>query len=282
LFPIIARIGPVSIYSYGFFISLAIIVSFFVALRRVKKLGLTSDDLLDLLLYLLIGCIIGAKLLFIMTNDFFFYLNNPIEIIRSGGTGFSFFGIILAGIPISLWYARKKKINYWGLLDVLALSVMIGYAIGRIGCFLNGCCYGVPVNPYLFSSFLACQFVPHDYARYPTQIFISFGAFISFFILRIVDKRKAFYGATFASFILLYALITLAVDFYRDMARFAPFNLTMSQYLAIFLVPVALGLLVFFSKTQTILIQEGHEKIGIGDQIDQSSFSEESNEAYLE
>lgn len=283
MFPIIASFGRITIYSYGFFISLAIIAGFIVANRRIKKLQLTTDDLLDLLLYLLIGCIIGAKLLFILTNNFMYYLNNPKEILLSGGTGFSFFGIIPAGILIAWWYARKKKINFWALLDVLALSVMIGYAIGRIGCFLNGCCFGLPVNPFLPSSHLACVF-PHvdTYARYPTQLFIFVGALISFFILRWIDRVKKFYGATFSSFFILYAIVTFFIDFYRDMQRYAPLNLTMSQYLSIFLVPLGFVLLYIFANTQHIIKIEGAEESKVATVIDNSSFSEEDNESYLE
>lgn len=283
MFPIIANFGRITIYSYGFFISLAIIVSFFIANRRIKKLGLTTDDLLDLLLYLLIGCIIGAKLLFILTNNFMYYLNNPLEIFLSGGTGFSFFGIIPAGILISWWYARKKKINFWALLDVLALSVMIGYAIGRIGCFLNGCCFGLPVNPFLPSSHVGCVF-PHvdSYARYPTQLFIFAGALISYLILRWIDRIKKFYGATFSSFFILYAIVTLVVDFYRDMHRYAPLNLTMSQYLSILLIPIGIVLLIVFSNTQTIIQIEGAQESKVATVIDNADFSEEDNEVYID
>ena len=282
MFPVITKIGPFTIYSYGFFISLAIIIGFIVANARIKKLKLSTDDLLDLLLYLLIGGIIGAKLLFVLTNNFMYYLHNPIEIFTSGGTGFSFFGIVLAGIPITWWFARKKKINYWALVDILSISVMIGYSIGRIGCFLNGCCYGLPANPDLASFILSMQFKALDYYRYPSQLFVSFGALISFFILRWVDRIKKFYGATFATFLLMYSLVTIVSDFYRDMTRFPPFHLTLSQYLSLILIPVAIGLYIVFSHTQLIRQVEGEIESNIGQVIDNSSFSEVENETYIE
>ncbi len=263
-------------------ISIAIVVGFIVANHRFKKLNLTTDDLLDLLLFLLIGGIVGAKLLFILTNEFFYYVQNPIEIFRTGGEGFSFFGVVLAGIPISWFFARKKKINYWALVDILSLSVMIGYAIGRIGCFLNGCCFGVPVNPHLFSSIFAVVFRHHDYARYPSQLFVSFGAFISFFLMRWIDKAKSFYGATFASFFIFYGTLTLIVDNYRDMELFPPWNLTLSQYLSLLLIPLGILLLIYFSKTQQFVAIEGKRDISTGSMVDQSQFTEESNEVYME
>lgn len=281
MYPEIARIGPFVLRSYGLLIAIGIIVGFLSIRKRAKKISLSEDDILDLLIYLIIGGLIGARFFFILTNGFFHFLANPIEILRSNGNGIeglSFIGIVVAGIPITYWFARKKKINYWGLLDVLSIGTIIGYAIGRIGCFLNGCCFGLPTN-----SWIGFRFDPFDYPRFPTQLFTSFGAFIIFFLLLRIDSNKKFYGKTFSWALILYGILTFFVEFLRAVPRFPPFYLSLNQYSTFIIVPIGIALLILLSGREQIREIEGYEEFRSGYIVDQTPpFEEESNTIELE
>jgi phosphatidylglycerol:prolipoprotein diacylglycerol transferase len=270
MLPIIFRFNvsflhfPLELRSYGLMIALGVIAGYLVSRKYALKLGINEDNFLDLLMWLLLFCIIGAKLLYVLTNDTLFYLHNPIEILKSGGSGLSFFGIIIAGILVALVFANKKKINFWGLLDVLSIGVFIGYAFGRIGCFLNGCCCGVPTDFWLGFRFFA-----NDFMRLPTQLFTSFLALIGFFIVIKVEKTKRFYGKTAGSFLLIYSVITFIVEFWRDIPNRALASiLSWNQISAIIIIPTTLIIMVWLSRTQTLVQSEGTIKSEIGTVID--------------
>lgn len=255
---------PLELRSYGLMIALGVIAGYLVARNYIKKLGLTEDNFLDLLIWLLIFCILGAKLLYVLTNDTLFYLHNPKEIIMSGGVGLSFFGIVIAGILVAYFYAKKKKVNFWGLIDVLATGVFIGYAFGRIGCFLNGCCCGVPTDFWL-----GFRFAANDFMRLPTQLLTSFLALIGFFIVVKVEKTKRFYGKTAGVFLLLYAVITFIVEIWRDIPNKAISTvLSWNQISAILIIPIVLILITWLSRTQPIREQNNEFKTDVGVIID--------------
>jgi len=277
MYPEIAHIGPFILRSYGLLIAIGVVVGFLSIRRRAKKVGLSEDNILDLLLYLIIGGLIGAKLMFIFTNRFLFYLNNPAKILRNGGEGLSFIGIVVAGIPITYWFARKKKVNYWGLLDVLAIGTTVGYVIGRIGCFFNGCCSGLPTN-----SWIGFRFNPFDYPRYPTQLFTSFGAFIIFFLLIRIDSKKKFYGKTFSWALILYGILTFFVEFLRNVPRFSPLSLSLNQYSTFLIIPLGITLLSLLTGREQIKEVEGYEKFKSGYIVDQQTSDEESNTIEIE
>lgn len=220
MYPII-KVGSLTIRSYGLIMATAVIVGFISIINRLKKLGLREDETLWLLFWLIVGGLIGAKLLYIFTNNFSYYLGNPQDLITNimfGRRGLSFLGAVIGGIISSYLFSQRKKINFFSLLDTLFIGLMLGYSIGRIGCFLNGCCYGLPTN-----SWIGFRFSSFDYPRFPTQLFTSFGAFIIFLILLKVDLNKKFYGKTFSWALILYGILTFFVEFLRMNPRFSPF-----------------------------------------------------------
>ncbi|MBP6064162.1 MAG: prolipoprotein diacylglyceryl transferase, partial [Bacteroidales bacterium] len=168
MYPII-RIGSLTIRSYGLMMAIAVIVGFISVINRLKKIGLKEEETLWLLFWLIVGGLIGAKFLYIFTNNFGYYLKNPQDLIINlmfSRRGLSFIGAVIGGIISSYLFTRWKKINYFNLLDSLFIGLMLGYSIGRIGCFLNGCCYGLPTNLGM-----GVKFPSLALKRYPTQLF---------------------------------------------------------------------------------------------------------------
>ena len=275
MYPVLFEIGSFSFRSYGLMIAIGTLVGYWVAYRNRSKIGLKDDDMLDLLLLLIVFGIIGAKVTYILTNNPLYYFSNPKEIIS--GSGLSFIGIVIFGLATCWFYALKKKINFFGLIDVLAPGLMIGYAIGRIGCFLNGCCYGLPTT-----SWIGFQFNSFYEPRYPTQLFISFGALVCFFILLYILKKKKFHGAVFGSFCLLYSIITFIVGFYRDMVHYPPFNLTLNQYSIFIIVPVGICILVYGSKKYQMIQMDGKTMEGKVEVWDKRKFDDDNNEVIVQ
>ena len=143
--PILFNIGQLSVHAYGFALAAAFLVGILIALRYAKKEGLKSEVILDLAIYVIIAAIVGSRLLYVI-GQWEHYKDNILEIFMVQKGGLVCLGGLLLAILAVVWYAKRKDIPILKLLDVATPGCAIGYAITRIGCFLNGCCFGVPTS----------------------------------------------------------------------------------------------------------------------------------------
>ena len=189
---------------------------------------------------MLLAGILGAKIpLFIQSPGYYVSsLKHFFDLLRSGG-------VILAGliaaVLVALVYFRKHKMNAWQLLDIAAPSIILGQAIGRIGCFLAGCCYGNMCSTSLgveFNSKIAHLHtgVPLGVHIHPVQLYNSIANFTIFFILLFIYKKRIFTGQVFLSYMILYSVSRFTTEFFRgDVARITIGGpLADAQYIAIF------------------------------------------------
>jgi len=130
------------LHTYGFMLAAGFIIDLQVAARRGKRMGVDANLTMDLGLYILVSSLLGAKLLLVIV-DWQHYRHDPWSLIRSGGV---FYGGLIAAVLTSIWFFRKHKLSVWKMTDILAPSVALGHAIGRLGCFSAGCCYGKPTS----------------------------------------------------------------------------------------------------------------------------------------
>ncbi len=274
------HIGQINIYSYGFMVALAFIVGIYIAANRAKKLGENYQNIYDLCLYLMFASIIGARLTYVLTN-WEYYRNNPVEIVMVNKGGLVFYGgLILAGI-VSILFLKIKKLNVWKYFDILSPSIAIGHALGRVGCFLNGCCYGklaknsvVGVkfpkvvdslnNATSFGNIIGSPpFLDHlhnglitensvcSLPVYPTQIFSSLMNFSIFLFLIFLFKKRRFNGQIWCAHTMLYAVGRFSIEFLRgDNPLIPPLNLTLSQHIAIFLFLLGLFMYIYLCTKQ--------------------------------
>ena len=137
--PILFKLGPITIYTYGLFIALAFLASIYLAARSAKREGIDSQKIIDLSFYLMLAAIIGSRLLYVLLN-FKYYLSAPGAIWQIWEGGLVFYGGLIAAAAVSFIYIRKKGLNLWQITDIFAPSLALGQAIGRWGCFFAGCC----------------------------------------------------------------------------------------------------------------------------------------------
>jgi phosphatidylglycerol:prolipoprotein diacylglycerol transferase len=241
-----AALGPYPVPTYGLLIAIAFLAGLYVVSKEAQREGLDAERLTDLALYVLIAGIVGARLL-LLGIDWRFYLEHKREILptilQSGGV---FYGGLLLAIPVAWWYTRKHHLDGWRTADVLAPGIVIGQAIGRLGCLAAGCCYGKDAHvPWAitYRDVYAARLIgtPLDRPVHPTQIYESIACFLIFAILLWIGRHKKFPGQVALCYFLFYSVTRFVVEFYRgDLARGFPWNgpLSTSQVIAI---PLALG-----------------------------------------
>ncbi len=218
--PILLKLGPLTIASYGFLFALGALLAILLAFKRAKAENLDLKIFADFVFYMMIISLLGAKLLLLLTN-LDYYLKYPAEIkylLTSGGT---FFGGLIAGAVFAVWYIRRYALGFRVLGDIAGPSLALGHFFGRLGCFAAGCCWGREAGHFplavTFSNAKANALtgVPLHVALYPTQLFEALLNLVNFVILYFAYKKRTFKGQTFALYILNYSLIRFTVEFFR-------------------------------------------------------------------
>jgi phosphatidylglycerol---prolipoprotein diacylglyceryl transferase len=217
--PILIKLGPLTIHSYGFMMALGVALGLWILYRQSKKQGLDAPRILDAAFYIMIVALLGAKIILFFGN-IGYYLKNPKELIWVARTGGVFQGGLAFGILFALWYFHKHKLPTWKIADIAGAVLAFGHGFGRIGCFLAGCCYGsdcsVPWavtfrNEYAHS----LTGVPINIPVHPVQLYESILNFLNAAILFAVLRRKRFDGQVFSLYILNYSVIRYITEFFR-------------------------------------------------------------------
>ncbi len=212
-------LGPFTLHTYGVLLAIAFLAALWVASRQAKREGLDAGRITDMAVWVLIAGLLGAKLLLVAV-DWRFFSRNPRELLSIFQSGGVFYGGLLAGILVAWLYARRYHLPAWRTADVLAPGVVIGQAIGRLGCFSAGCCWGKPAQvPWAvtFTDVYAARAVgtPMDTPLHPSQLYESVAAFFIFFFLLWLAPRKRFYGQVTLAYVALYSVVRFALEFLR-------------------------------------------------------------------
>jgi phosphatidylglycerol:prolipoprotein diacylglycerol transferase len=252
--------GHVALYSYGFFIALGILASFIFMLPRLKPLGFDADKLSTLYLWAILAAFVGGKVFFYLESPAK-YLSDPSLMLKSLGGGFVFYGSLLFVVPTLYWWLRKSKIAIAPFFDVLAFGGPILHAIGRIGCFMAGCCHGSTCTNILGVTYThpKSAAIPLNIPLYPTQLFDVMLNVVIIIVLFWLIKRQKFHGQLFLAYIMMYAVGRSIVENFRgDEARGFIFNgwLSHSQAIALLLIIACIIIWRKLSKSQPIPEQE--------------------------
>jgi len=216
--PIAAKIGPFTIYSYGVMVAIAFLFGFFIASREAVRKGVKAELVYDMGFYLLAGSIIGARVYYIIFFGLKDFLADPVSALKLWQGGLAIHGGIIGGIISGVIFARARRVSFWLLADLAAPSVILGQAIGRIGCFLNGCCFGTPTDlPWgvVFPEGSIPWYTFGTQHLHPSQLYSSLYGLILFLILHWRLKRKAFDGQVVGLLFMIEAVFRYAIEYIR-------------------------------------------------------------------
>ncbi|WP_234124154.1 prolipoprotein diacylglyceryl transferase [Clostridium hydrogenum] len=247
--PILFKVGPITIHSYGFMIAIGMIAAIVLSLYRGKKLGFNTEVIMDLGLYGIFGGIIGAKVLFWIV-EFPNIIHDTNYIFKTLGNGFVVYGGIIGGILSGYIYSRIKKIDFFNYLDLIVPAIALAQGFGRIGCFETGCCYGRETSSSIGVIFQNSSYAPNGVPLIPTQLFSSAGDFLIAAILlyyasKFKSKRK---GQVSALYMILYSIGRFTIEIFRGDPRGSVGILSTSQFICIFMFLIGIYVFAFFNK----------------------------------
>ncbi|MGN7610616.1 prolipoprotein diacylglyceryl transferase [Magnetococcales bacterium HHB-1] len=243
--PVIIQLGPLAVRWYGLMYSLAFILGWPLLQYRVRKqnLGLSPDTLADLMVWVILGVLLGGRFGYILFYHSQHYLANPLAIFRIWEGGMSFHGGLVGVIIACFLFAWRRKINGWDLADLLAVVTPVGLFLGRIGNFINGELWGrVTDLPW-------GMVFPHvgPEPRHPSQLYEAFLEGIVLFVLLWFLGRKPRKKGYFAGvFLVGYGTCRFLVEFVREPDRHLGLlaGLTMGQWLCLPMLAVGFWLIL--------------------------------------
>ena len=246
--PILLKLGFLEIRWYSVFILIAFTIGYLLVSNRCKKVGVSSTFVTDLCFYLIIFCILGARIYYCIFN-FNYYSKNLIDIFKIWEGGLAIHGGIIGGIITIYFFTRKKEINLLNLLDLFAPALVLGQAIGRWGNFFNMEAYGPEValstlkNLHIPKFIIDGMYINRVY-HHPTFLYESIGCLIIFIIIMLIrNNKKIKVGQVSSIYFILYGIIRFFIESLRqDSLMFL--NLKMAQVISILMIVIGLYLFI--------------------------------------
>jgi len=241
LYPELFSIGNLTVYSYGTMIALAILVAALAIYREAPREKINPDHVLEAVIVASISGLIGSRLLYIVLN-WNYYSGKPLSAFFTQFEGLTFYGAMFGGVIVLYFWSIWRKIGFLKMADLLAPYLALGYAFGRIGCFLNGCCYGkessvpwaLPIN------------MVDTVLRHPVQLYDAFGGLVIFLILKLLRPRRPFVGFILIALFAAYGILRFTVEFFRY-GTIVWLGLTTAQIFSLGLTFVSLVVIVFIT-----------------------------------
>jgi phosphatidylglycerol---prolipoprotein diacylglyceryl transferase len=219
--PILFHFGAITVYTYGVLVAAGVILGLWYARRQAPRAGLDAEKVWNMGIYCVLIALLLAKI-WLVLGEWDYYAAHPREIFsiatfQSGGT---FYGGVLGAILTIVLYSYFQKMPLLAVLDTFAAALPLGHAIGRLGCFAAGCCYGKPTSvawAVKFTNPVAAQVAgtPIDVDLHPTQLYESAAEFANFLILVWLGKRQTFRGQMLGTYFLLYGFERGTIEFFR-------------------------------------------------------------------
>ena len=240
---ILFEFGSVKIYWYGFLIVLAFVIGLLLLKKMSKESKFEFDNILELFVLLVPTCIISARLYYVLFN-LEYYSKNIGEIFNINSGGLAIYGGIIGGALVTYIYAKFKKIDYLKILDMIAIVLPLGQAIGRWGNFFNVEAFGSETD-----SILRMGIYNNDYYTevHPTFLYESLLCFMIFVFLYLYrNKEHKFKGENLCIYLFLYGIIRMFIEGLRmDSLMFLGFRV--SQIVSLILVIVS-GIVFIYKK----------------------------------
>ena len=268
--PEIISIGPFAIRSYGLMLAVGFLTGTIIAAIRARKAGENPEHIYNLSVWVVVSSLIGARLYYVFTHyyefradagmsplkRFFSELKNMFWPIGSDGqvgiSGLTLYGGIILAVIVTALYLKKNELSIPKYMDLIAPSLGIGEFLTRIGCFLNGCCFGKPTEAWfgvVFPESSAAGYFYPGVALHPAQLYNSLTGLAIFAILVKTERYKKFDGFSALLFFILYSAGRFTIDFFRHYeSRLKIRGLSLNQILSLVVFCVCVTAIIYLWK----------------------------------
>ncbi|MEK7221068.1 MAG: prolipoprotein diacylglyceryl transferase [candidate division NC10 bacterium] len=223
MYPILLKIGGFHLRAYGALIAIALLTGSWLAGREAARKGLPSERVQDFIIWAALFGILGARLYYLAFAAPRIFLEDPLGVLAIWRGGLAIHGALLAGAATAIWYVRRHRLSFWRLADTVAPSLILGQAIGRVACFLNGDAYGIPTTlPWAVTFTNPESMAPLGVPLHPTQVYEMGLNLILFGLLWWWRTRIRFDGQLFLLYVGGYGIIRFVVENFRgDQLQYA-------------------------------------------------------------
>ncbi|HIO41348.1 MAG TPA: prolipoprotein diacylglyceryl transferase [Aquifex sp.] len=235
--------------AYGVMLLLAVFTAYLSAIHFSRREGIEREKVENLFAVAFVSALLGARLFYAVEHHL-----SPGEFIRVWEGGLDFLGaLVFAAVAVGV-AIKLYRLPFWKVADVAGISVLLAHSVGRLSCWLAGCCYGKPTDLPIGVVFPPGAVAPSGIPLYPTQLMEATGNFIGFLLLRWFYRNKPFDGFIAALYLLWYGTERFLLEFIRGVTPPIPgLGLTWNQIVCLVMISLGLLLLVWkgFSKTET-------------------------------
>jgi len=217
--PILIKIGPLTIHTYGFLLAVGVLCGIMVSLNLAKRAGLDTRLMSDFIFFSVLIGLVGAKIwLFVTEIDYYMADTGRIpSLLTAAGT---FYGGLIFGLLFVIWFVRRKKLDMKIVGDTLAPGVALAHFFGRLGCFFAGCCWGrealdSPIAVRFSDPNCSTDLDFRNVPVYPVQLIESLLNLLNFIVLFVLFKKKKYDGQVFALYMFNYSIIRFIVEYFR-------------------------------------------------------------------
>lgn len=246
MIPDLPPLGPVVIHSYGLFAALGLTLALALAFKQGQAQGVSPRQVTVMALVMVLPAILGSRLMYVAIH-YAYYTSRPSDILKVWQGGLVFSGGLIAVVGVMIWYLRRRRLPFWKMGDLWAPGVALGQAVGRIGCFMAGCCYGQPTDlawGVVFTNLRSLA--PLHVPLHPTQLYAALSGFMIFAVLLLLNAKKKFEGQVFLWFLILHSTARLVIERFRgdDRGMIPGSEMSVTQLAATLLLLGAVALLV--------------------------------------
>jgi phosphatidylglycerol---prolipoprotein diacylglyceryl transferase len=250
MFPKLITIGKFFIPTYGTLVALGFLLGLWITVRLAKRAKLPIEPVTNLAIYCALAGLVGAKL-FMILFDYKQYWDDPgslfsLSTLQAAGV---YQGGFLLALVTAILYMRRNGLSAFETCDVFAPGVAIGQAIGRLGCFAAGCCWGTECDRPWAVTFRSLEAhdltnVPLGTPLHPAQLYEVFADALIFAALYWLIRRPHRAGAIIAWYLVLYSSARIAIEFFRYHEQGLHFGLSLTQWISLATLLAGVGLLV--------------------------------------
>lgn len=213
--PIAFYFGSLPVRWYGVMMALAFLAGLWTATRRARRVNVSGDIIADVTLWLMVGSIVGARFVYVTTYWKQEFADQPFrEVFMIQHGGLVYYGGLIGASVAGIIYLAWKKLPVWKIADILAPSIALGSVFGRIGCLLNGCCYGRACDLPWAIHFPA-DHETHGAAVHPTEVYDALLNLVLYAFLAWLFRRKKFDGQIIATYLIIYAIFRSIAESFR-------------------------------------------------------------------